>query len=240
MFAAGTAIALLVALALDITGHGAAARGAFTVAGIVFLALAVFFPRFPQRLTRRSPVSEHEPHFGRTRHGLAVHLRTADHHPVGSAYQRFNKRVATALTRLVGTMTCFWIFCGLALCSLPAVLSGFSLFSGVFPGWMVRTSDIALVAWIAQTFIQLVLLPGLMVGQSLQNAASDARAAKQFEDTEQVRADLVTALDRLDEKTEGGLKAVLDAVNTLASQVAPRRRLATQAERDSKGDPAGG
>ena len=49
MFAAGTAVALLVALALDITGHGAAARGAFTVAGIVFLALAVFFPGWPRR-----------------------------------------------------------------------------------------------------------------------------------------------------------------------------------------------
>jgi hypothetical protein len=182
-------------------------------------------------------VSEH-PHFGHTRHGLPVHQRTADHHPAGTAYQRFNKRVATTLTRLVGTMTCFWIFCGLALCSLPAVLSGFSLFSGVFPGWMVRTSDIALVAWIAQTFIQLVLLPALMVGQSLQNEASDARSAKTFEDIEAVRSDLSTALDRLDEKTEGGIKAVLDAVAALAIQApAPKaaaKRLATPAERAPK------
>ena len=176
-----------------------------------------------------------EPHFGHTRHGLAVHARTGDHHPAGTSYQRFNKRVAMALTRVVGTMTCFWIFCALALCSLPAVLSGFSLFSGIFPDWMVRASDIALVAWIAQTFIQLVLLPALMVGQSLQNEASDARAAKTFEDIEAVRTDLTTTLDRLDEKTEGGIKAVLDAVAALAVQApapkAPAKRLATKTER---------
>ena len=32
-----------------------------------------------------------EPHFGRTGHGLAVHLRTIDHLPVHNAYARFNK-----------------------------------------------------------------------------------------------------------------------------------------------------
>ena len=63
---------------------------------------------------------------------------------------------------------------------------------------------------------------------------------KKFPHAEAAKESLITALDRLDENTEGGLKAVMDAVNTLASQVAPRRRLATQAERDNKGDPAGG
>lgn len=152
-----------------------------------------------------------EPHFGFTRHGAPVHLHVHDHHPGDSAYQRFNKRVALWLTGTVGNMTCFWVFCLLALCSLPAVLSGFSAFAGVFPSWMVRASDIALVAWIAQTFIQLVLLPALMVGQNLQNAASDARAAKQFEDTELV-------VDRLDTATEGGLRTVLTAIEELASR----------------------
>ena len=42
---------------------------------------------------------------------------------------------------------------------------------------------IALVSWIAQTYIQLVLLSVIIVGQNIQSAASDARAAKTFEDT---------------------------------------------------------
>jgi len=44
----------------------------------------------------------------------------------------------------------------------------------------------------------LILLPALMVGQNLQNAAADARTAKMFEDIEVVKADMLTALDRLD------------------------------------------
>ena len=44
-----------------------------------------------------------------------------------------------------------------------------------------------------------------MVGQNLQNAATDARAAKSFEDTEKI-------VDALDTHTQGGLKDVLDAV----------------------------
>ena len=142
-----------------------------------------------------------------------MHLRTIDHHPTGSAYQRFNKRVAMALTGAVGTMTCFWLFCCLSLCSLPAVLSAFSAFHSVFPDWMIRVSIIAFVAWIAQTLIQLVLLPALMVGQNLQNEAADARSAKQFEDTEIV-------VDRLDVKTQGGITEVMNAVKALDKRVA--------------------
>ena len=162
------------------------------------------------------------PRFGFTRHGQAVHARVIDHHPDGNAYARFNKRVAMALTGGVGTMTCFWIFCCLSLCSLPAVLSGFSAFRGVFPDWLIRASIIALVAWVAQTLIQLVLLPALMVGQSLQNLAADARSAKTFEDVESVKDAQATALDRLDTRTEGGLSEVLAAVNALRNQIAGR------------------
>ena len=156
-------------------------------------------------------MSEH-PHFGFTKLGHAVHARTGDHHPAGSAYQRFNKHVALALTAGVGTMTTFWVFCLLALCSLPSVLSAFSPFAHTFPAWMVKVSIIALVAWIAQTLIQLVLLPALMVGQNLQNAAADARTAKTFEDVEALRADLTLALDRLDLDTTGGLAVIYSEV----------------------------
>jgi len=104
-----------------------------------------------------------QPTHGWTKRGSAVHGRVVDHLPVESAYQRFNKQVALALTKYVGTMTCFWFFCVLALCSLPAVLSGFNAFSGFFPAVIIKASIIALVSWVAQTFLQLVLLPSLMV-----------------------------------------------------------------------------
>jgi len=68
----------------------------------------------------------------------------------------------------------------------------------------------AIISWIAQTFLQLVLLSIIMVGQSVQSAASDARAEKSFTDTE-------TILDRLDTHTAGGLQEVLDAIHALAT-----------------------
>ncbi len=160
--------------------------------------------------TAPSPPGD-QPHFGFTRHGLAVHQLAADHQPAGTAYARFNKKVALGVTGFVGSMTAAWIFCLLALLSLPAVLTqAFGL--RFFPHWLVAVGLIALVAWIAQTFLQLVLLSVIMVRQNVQQAASDARAAKQFEDTEVI-------VDRLDERTEGGIKAVLDAVNALAVKI---------------------
>ena len=72
-----------------------------------------------------------------------------------------------------------------------------------------------LATWLLSTCFQLILLPGLMVGQNLQNEAADARSSKQFEDVEDVRDSVTKALDLLDLHTEGGLKTLLDAIQSL-------------------------
>jgi hypothetical protein len=118
-----------------------------------------------------------------------------------------NAKIALVITRSVGTMACAYVFAVIALISLPAAINSGQV--------------IVIVAWIAQTFLQLVLLSIIMVGQSVQSAASDKRAAKQFADTE-------TILDRLDVHTAGGIKDVLDAI----------RALGGPAERSSKGPSA--
>ena len=159
------------------------------------------------------------PGFGYTKLGDAVHKTTADYHRIDTGYQKFNKRMALWLANNIGTMTCFWVFCLLALGSLPAILNEFSAFHDIFPTWLVSVSLIALIAWISSNFLQLVLLPSLMVGQNLQNEAADARAAKTFEDVEGARQSLATALDRLDCQTEGGLKTVIDSIDALRSQL---------------------
>ena len=70
------------------------------------------------------------------------------------------------ITAWVGSMSCAWIFCLLALASLPAVLTqAFHLH--VFPSWLISVGLIALVAWIAQTFLQLVLLSIILVGSNV-------------------------------------------------------------------------
>ncbi len=79
-----------------------------------------------------------------------------------SMFGRINTRLAVLITRMVGSMWCAYLFALLACISLPAAIS---------------THDpIIIVAWIAQTFLQLVLLPIIIVGQNVQAATSDARA----------------------------------------------------------------
>jgi hypothetical protein len=126
----------------------------------------------------------------------------------------FNAKVAVLLTRGVGTMACAYVFCLIALTSLPAILvqAGVLQKSDV-PSFLTKAGLILIVAWIAQTFIQLVLLSVIMVGQSVQSAASDARAVDTFKDTE-------TILDRLDIQTEGGLQAILARLDSMDAEIA--------------------
>jgi hypothetical protein len=191
---------------LDSLGEFVEARHAPGVAVDSYVAHMTTTASAPQTPDR------HEPTHGWTKLGLPVHAKVMDHHPTETAYQRFNKKVALAITTYVGTMTCFWVFCGLALLSLPAVLSGFHVFHNTFPNWMIRLSIIALISWVAQTFLQLVLLPSIMVGQNLQNEASDARSSKTFEDTE-------TIVDRLDTDTKGGIRVLLDKLNEIEAKL---------------------
>ncbi|MGO8873454.1 MAG: hypothetical protein ACLQPH_19030 [Acidimicrobiales bacterium] len=155
----------------------------------------------------------HQPTHGFTRLGQAVHRRTVDHLPSGTAYQRFNKRLALVITQNIGTMSCFWILCVISLSSLLAVMYAAHIIGTV--GFLTANGFILIVSWTSRNFIQLVLLPALMVGQNLQNEVADARAAKTFEDVEDARAGTRQALNLLDIHTEGGIKDILDAVESL-------------------------
>jgi len=81
------------------------------------------------------------------------------------AIGEFNARVAVAITKRVGTMWAAYLFTLLALISFPQALRAF-LHGDLVTG----------VAWVAQTFLQLVLLPIIIVGQNVISAAQDARA----------------------------------------------------------------
>jgi hypothetical protein len=163
--------------------------------------------------------AHHRPTFGFTRLGHAVHARTVDHLPDNTPYARFNKRLALLLTRNVGTMTCFWIFCIIALMALPAAMVEAHIVSPTI-GLIGEAGFVIIVEWVAQSFLQLILLPSLMVGQNLQNAAADARAAKTFEDVERI-------IDLLDVHTQGGLHDVVAAVEGLAAELRAARGAAT-------------
>src|SRR5260221_4720431 len=81
----------------------------------------------------------------------------------------FNNRLAVSITNIVGTMWCAYAFAILALISLPEAFRG---------------GTASLVAWVAQTFLQLVLLSIIMVGQKVAAAASDKQAFQTYKDAE--------------------------------------------------------
>ena len=83
-----------------------------------------------------------------------------------------NGHFALIITAVVGTMWCAYVFTLISLVSLPDALKSGSL--------------ITIISWIAQTFIQLVLLPIIIVGQNIQGKASDKRSEQTFNDAEAI------------------------------------------------------
>ena len=106
--------------------------------------------------------------------GPATHRKAARH---GKRFLgRLGAVVGLRITLIVGTMTTAVLFTALAVVSLPSA---------------IKSHDkIIIVAWIAQTFIQLVLLPIIIVGQNVGAAASDARALDTFKDAEAILHEL--------------------------------------------------
>ncbi len=125
--------------------------------------------------------------------------KTTDEH-VG-----INGRIALTLTTVVGTMWCAYAFAVLALVALPSSLEGGSL--------------LTLIQWISQTFIQLVMLSVIMVGQNILGRASDKRAEMTYNDAdatfheaEQIQAHLA--------EQDTALNAMLDKVAALEAALA--------------------
>jgi hypothetical protein len=90
-------------------------------------------------------------------------------HLTKHAHIGLNGRIAVLITNAVSTMWCAYIFAIIALISLPSAISG---------------GTAALISWIAQTFLQLVLLSVIMVGQKVAAQASDKQAMQTYKDAE--------------------------------------------------------
>ena len=127
----------------------------------------------------------------------------------------FNAKLAVVITHAVGSMAMAYIFSLLALTSLPAILiEAGVLTKGDVPSFLTKPGLILIVAWIAQTFIQLVLLSIIMVGQDVQSIAADARSENTFKDAQAI-------LDALNTETQGGLRTILEAIEDQAKPVRP-------------------
>ncbi len=74
---------------------------------------------------------------------------------------KFNMKLGAQITKLVGTMWCAYLFAAIALISLPEAIK--------------THNTVVIVAWIAQTFLQLVLLSIIMVGQDVQSKSVEQK-----------------------------------------------------------------
>ena len=102
-------------------------------------------------------------------HPRLTHRKTEGVATRKAEHSGFNGWLAITITNGVGTMWCAYAFTALALISLPTAIAG-----GTGP----------LVSWVAQTFLQLVLLSIIMVGQKVAAAASDKQAFQTYRDAE--------------------------------------------------------
>ncbi len=82
-----------------------------------------------------------------------------------------NTRIAVALTKGAGTMWTAYTFMALAVVGLLAILG------------LLSPIVALLVVWISQTFLQLTLLPIIMVGQNVLGRKSELQADEQFNTT---------------------------------------------------------
>ncbi len=120
-----------------------------------------------------------------------------------------NKRIAVGLTKRVGTMWTAYSFAVLAIIGLFAILG-------------LLTPIVALlVAWLSQTFIQLVLLPIIMVGQNVLGHHAELLAEEQYNTTKKTYADIESIMNHLDDQDASILKIVekLEAQNGLILKI---------------------
>lgn len=96
---------------------------------------------------------------------------------------KFLDKVALIITSGVGTMWCALAFGLLALVSLPEAIRGGSYTT---------------IAWVSQTFLQLVLLSIIMVGQNIESKAFEIRAEADYETNVEAKKDIEEVSRKID------------------------------------------
>jgi uncharacterized membrane protein len=141
-------------------------------------------------------------------------------HEAEIAAAGFNTQLAVWLTEHVGTMWTAYIFAMLAIIGLFAILG------------LLSPLVALLVAWVSQTFIQLVLLPIIMVGQNVLGRKSELQADEAYRTTMKTYADIEAVMKHLDEQ-DGKILAldqlikaqtdsILSIVRDMAKDTTPR------------------
>jgi hypothetical protein len=139
----------------------------------------------PETITNSQPPAHHPHH-----HTMALfHHEAHQHQPrnvnalhkAEQAAAGINQKIAIGLTKAVGTMVCAYIFAILAIIGFPG-------FHATATQW---------VQWISQTFIQLVMLSVIMVGQAVLGRKQELQADEQYNTTMSTYHDIEQIMQHL-------------------------------------------
>lgn len=121
---------------------------------------------------------------------------------------RLNARFGLRITLIVGTMWAAYLFTVLALFALPDAIKQGTYF---------------IIVWLSSSFLQLVLLPIIIVGQNIQAKAADERAAATFKDAEAVLKEAEEIQKHLLAQDEA-IANIVERIEALMSERAPKER----------------
>ncbi|HEY0757483.1 MAG TPA: hypothetical protein VGD98_26270 [Ktedonobacteraceae bacterium] len=133
-------------------------------------------------------------------------------HAAEKAASGINQKIAIGLTKGVGTMVCAYIFAILAIIGFP----GFS------------ATPTQYVQWISQTFIQLVMLSVIMVGQAVLGRKQELQADEQFNTTANTYHDIEQIMQHLSAQDEELLRHAKMLEHLLEKNGIDFRHLETQ------------
>ena len=132
-------------------------------------------------------------------------------HP--SFVTRLNAKLGLKVTTIIGTMWAAYLFSVIALIGLPGVIQ--------------KGDIVTVVIWLSSSFLQLVLLPIIIVGQNIQAKAADARAEATYNDAAailqqaiEIQAHLVTQDGQLASQ-EQALSTLINTLSALETKMAP-------------------
>ena len=148
---------------------------------------------------------EHEPH----KH--ITDRKPPEPPPLDDAPKNFNDKFAVLLTNAVGTMWCAYAF---AILSLLVVKDAF------------KGGLLTFIQWVSQTFIQLVMLSVIMVGQNIMSKSSDKRADLTYKDADATFHEAKQIQMHLKEQ-DNALNDMIDRLEKLEAQIIREKNAGT-------------
>ena len=116
---------------------------------------------------------------------------------------RMNARFGLKVTLVVGTMWAAYLFTVIALFALPDAIKQGTYF---------------IIVWLSSSFLQLVLLPIIIVGQNIQAAAADKRAEDTYKDAEAVLKEAEEIQKHLLAQDEA-ISSIVERLETMMSRL---------------------